>query len=1300
MLNDQKHKSHRRRGGFALVVSLALMAFLLLLIVSLTVLVRVEQQASQQQLVQLEARALAHLAAMQALGELQRSAGPDQRVTAGSALLDASPGSPTVEGVAHPQWTGAWNVEGDDLLNYGDTSGTTERDAGSGNIQRTPRWLVSRPAGSDPQPRDALPGAAIVLEVEEAGLDVEAPYVELDTGRRYAWWIGDEGVKARINSGLETADEVFPDGSEAFAQRTALQLTGDNRIDLWDDSSWLSGVRDDRHKLLSDKMVPLLAPDDIPQDWMQENFFDYTTSAAGVLSDTLNGGLRIDLSRGLEEQWHRLIDLEWERLGTTPTTATVSNPSTGSEFDTSSRPSLAAATGVGSVNDADGSLIEWKPPPPLFSEPGGINELHGPSWNILYDYYQLHKPWSPYTPLMRVWRSLGSSASRQHERSFLGYASGRPPNGLASNRDWILSLNNYFAYNDWGLGLGSFPGLGNPGALDASVPLRPAGPAFSDGFQPAALTLDDTPFYEAPSLAALQTIYAGDDDAGFDLDRREPVWNALNPVLVNQRLTIALRADEIPPLNPGDPVRYRFTIFFKPTATLWNPYNARLETRNLQVSFDLTDFRMQIYTDSDDDGSFSATETYFDSDAPGRQRRTNQPRIHHVRGVGDPYELGVDLGRILWANGEDLPQMGFAFLTRRLQLQPGEVLVLGLPGTEEFRQVYYSDGRSSYDVPALVDRYYLSNQYSAGHRTFLELEKTPIYGGRPDTPDDPATEADFIADANFPTAVPDPNPADPDNTDPFNTRVRVSFFPVAETSDYNSGSFNNEIPESEMTMGLFARSFVNREKPGLLGNFAAKLLNSRVDLDFFLSEFIGVEVPIATIWSEMDTTSNTDSGEAIFLAGNPRAMNMVEHGTEAAISRHRSIGFEPNPPASFSDVQGVNKNGSFRGYFGSSHGTGGQNEIVLYDIPRLPLFSTGAFMHANLGFFGEMPNYAIGGSQKPAGLSGTAFADTANGNLPDLSYLLNEALFDRFFFSGLPPDWSGSLPSVYSTYTGADIPEMPPFETIDETFIEAAKPLPNPRLKLDPEASETPAETLERLYDLEQAASVLLAEGQFNINSTSVPAWEAVLASLGGRSGSDSVTLRNAATGGSFFLGGDDLTAAFPRFSEPAGSEGDPWRGYRQLSRSELRGLAEAIVEQVKRRGPFSSLADFVNRRLVNGPLGEKGVLEAAIEEAGLNSSLSSREAGLPGWLLQNDILRVLAPVLAARSDTFKIRAIGEVENPFDGSTSTARLELVVQRTPEYIRPDLNEPHEEPLSGSANEQFGRKFSIVEYRWLP
>ena len=97
------------QSGFALVVALSLMAFILLLLLSITTLVRVESATAATSLQQLEARQNAMASAMIALGELQRRAGPDQRISARSDILN--PTGTAVANAGERFWTGIWDTE-------------------------------------------------------------------------------------------------------------------------------------------------------------------------------------------------------------------------------------------------------------------------------------------------------------------------------------------------------------------------------------------------------------------------------------------------------------------------------------------------------------------------------------------------------------------------------------------------------------------------------------------------------------------------------------------------------------------------------------------------------------------------------------------------------------------------------------------------------------------------------------------------------------------------------------------------------------------------------------------------------------------------------------------------------------------------------------------------------------------------------------------------------------------------------------------------------------------------------------
>jgi hypothetical protein len=172
--------------------------------------------------------------------------------------------------------------------------------------------------------------------------------------------------------------------------------------------------------------------------------------------------------------------------------------------------------------------------------------------------------------------------------------------------------------------------------------------------------------------------------------------------------------------------------------------------------------------------------------------------------------------------------------------------------------------------------------------------------------------------------------------------------------------------------------------------------------------------------------------------------------------------------------------------------------------------------------------------------------------------------------------------------------------------------------------------------------------------------------------------------------------------------------------------LARNIVKQVRARGPFLSLADFVNRQLGSGPAAQRGALQQAIDDSNLNAApaadanagydITSSQVGghnhanpeagegpsyqgAPGFLSQEDLLGVLGNAATARSDTFTIRGYGEARDPTGTKVlSRATCEAVVQRFPEWIDPK-DSAATSPPSSQANQSFGRRFSIISFRWL-
>ncbi len=421
----------------------------------------------------------------------------------------------------------------------------------------------------------------------------------------------------------------------------------------------------------------------------------------------------------------------------------------------------------------------------------------------------------------------------------------------------------------------------------------------------------------------------------------------------------------------------------------------------------------------------------------------------------------------------------------------------------------------------------------------------------------------------------------------------------------------------------------------------------------------------------------------------------------------------------------------------------------------------------------------------------------------DMSWHLNNVLWDEYFFSTLP----------YRIDDRQDASRLDPGN---------AYPL-NPRLQYvssneDDYIKLSDLDSIETEDQFDENASKLWINGPFNVNSTNIDAWKAIL----------SIHYGEEVQGYSGSPNSEPDRVPFLRWEAPFVAEafqvGDQidsptvMQGYRSLSEDEIEELACAIVEHIKDRGPFYSMSHFVNRVVSNiaaeqrytdslggqsttaDPLPmpeeeadrnnlekeyddrggthkvthmQKGVLQAAIDSTNINSSfhdelcisidddnnmteaikksegysafanpkdvwenwrgaIGPQATGAPAYLMQQDILSKIGSFLTVRSDTFKIRAYGEIKNSITGSVeSKAWCEMVIQRMPEYIDVDtlvsnegqkdtdttgreLEMGHQEEKTitskrdylnemtnelSELNKALGRRFKVVSFRWL-
>ncbi|MES2476370.1 MAG: hypothetical protein V4640_11350 [Verrucomicrobiota bacterium] len=425
----------------------------------------------------------------------------------------------------------------------------------------------------------------------------------------------------------------------------------------------------------------------------------------------------------------------------------------------------------------------------------------------------------------------------------------------------------------------------------------------------------------------------------------------------------------------------------------------------------------------------------------------------------------------------------------------------------------------------------------------------------------------------------------------------------------------------------------------------------------------------------------------------------------------------------------------------------GLSRCVIDELPTRPLQSLAELQNWDLRYDNPIPPFAfnlIGNSAASPLLPSNAVVNSNDAGLNvnlqhDDSYCANHLLFDDWIFSSIAPDptsFGRSGKSLQNTFmdfvTGTSPLGNQSYKAIAEDIAFTAAAASNADLLYQEHVNKTDS--------WQTIASRLEVEGMFNVNSTSVTAWRALL----GHARNQKVPFIRP-SGTSWDIGlSSKSDYAFSRFSiagdvesKDTGSSGEfagaaEFAGYRILDDDVLDDFAEEIVKQVRLRGPFLSLSEFVNRQLSSGDLALAGTVQAALDELAKSSSTSpysgitnvipkiasanpqptgtaeysypdaavgSSSYGLPGWTRQADVLRAIAPILTARDDTFTIRAYGDSRDASGKVTATATCEAVVRRTRDYIdSSDRAEITTLPVS-TINQTFGRRFQLVSFRWL-
>lgn len=1199
--------------GFALVLALSLLAFILVLILTFSSLIHVAAQSASLSRRQLIARCNAHFALSIALGELQKTAGPDQRVTATADLAseddlgetyqpgnNAEPFNATVaNGLATPRpgtryWTGVWgNEDAADnaysatptprLLNWlvsgneGSAFSASESAGDFGRIELTGNpplfnpsdvFGVSASTSASSTTIDfglgvegvLLLGKGTVGEAADARRQydpasttemppetryVAAPLVDIqsDSGTvgRYAWWVGDEGVKARINLNESVEDlnnstylNGFVSSCEDVMARARYAGPARNGVELISGLDNLARPQESLSQLeslFSNSQIPMYDPLSTTAlaDTVKARYHDITLHSSGVIADTLRGGLRKDLTYSLAN----------------------------------SKSPLGGGT--------------------LLDEMGAPSPAFGPTWDRVKSFWKLAPDWPPDDT------TYGKYNVRIGSRDQVGIAPIISKFRFVSTAEIRYNRGSYYLR---GLN-GIYLVLGNP-------------------YRNAIYMPKDT----------------------YDLSMRRSAGNIGTLSLI---MTIVDRSTG---LHVGA-----------------SPYQLSL-INGSTGAFDRWTMRMR-------DGSIHFCQDWF---SKGNEMVRNFSNMIDMLDYAKNPHLNMKVFEPVPAIAITPPAKGETYAISMELVETGN-LKIDVLLHERGNQNRVLQGIYNYD---------LAGSPGIGSGDQLWVGGTPTY--------------------HF---IPSAEPASTKGTDNLSGAVAGGYTLLLNAAgntpfytEPSGGSFYQTAADANMLSSQFTDAGGTRgdDPASVFGYHGGYTIpdNNTSPRSTMKNCFIDTT----------ESSGNVVNGYTLRAWGRRTSYHSGEEAIYSMLPMRRTdMSAGDYPFLSIADLRGVNLSGD------DEH----------YSVGHQPVNIVGNSYH-NVFVPRDSVEHTMA---KRSGGSRNYF---------DMSYLLNTSLWDRYFFSTIPQ-------------LGRDITPV------------------NRRFTMRQDANRALDDADFR--DQDKAAANLSIAGAFNINSTSPEAWRAVLGAMNGVPlvGSQTNDYTRPDTDDM-----DAAGASFPRYSGELtyktsgtsissreqikrGTYGPAYKNRRasnpawwfshRLNEDELVQLSEDIAREVRKRGPFLSLSHFINRSLSTDDLGRAGALQAALDvtrgiiETDINSYLSStqqipwdgdgfyaepldtadptapgsnhhanRMKGLPGWVMQGDLLGSLGSVISARSDTFVIRVYGDATNAVTGAVEArAYYEAQVQRLPEFV--DASDAPETEISdlSNVNKRFGRRFAVLSVRSL-
>ena len=302
--------------GFALIVTLSLMILLTVIAVGLLTLSSISIRSAGQGDAMARARANARMAILMAIGELQKNAGLDQRITARADVLG--------ENIANPRLTGVWNsweitpaaqasdyekVARDARFRGWLVSGNPIESSKIGFAGDAPLSIVG--SANKPAPAVTLWDKGSLGANPFAKSVVIANKVPLVSSRgAMAWAVMDEGVKARIDlpyvedaatvgqkiaqlgSG-QSPNVAAMSGADPIKDKDSRPLENLAKTFFLQDSVEFAklkkGITRSNFALAGDQVAAGVGPA------LRPLVHDITVNSTGLFTDTARGGLKQDM---------------------------------------------------------------------------------------------------------------------------------------------------------------------------------------------------------------------------------------------------------------------------------------------------------------------------------------------------------------------------------------------------------------------------------------------------------------------------------------------------------------------------------------------------------------------------------------------------------------------------------------------------------------------------------------------------------------------------------------------------------------------------------------------------------------------------------------------------------------------------------------------------------------------------------------------------------------------------------------------------------------------------------------------